>query len=108
MDTLGKISFIFGVVVSIIAGFMTHQWIYAILTVLGLLVGLLNISAKEVQTFLLAAVSLVIISALGADQIAGLPVVGLRLGKIYMALLTFVSPAAIIVALRSLYHRAKK
>jgi len=108
METVGRICFIIGVVLCILAGFFTHEWLYAALTVLGIVVGFLNITAREVQTFLLASVSLVIISALGADQISGLPVIGVTMGRIYMALLTFVSPAAIIVALRSLYHRAKK
>jgi len=108
MEKVGKISFIGGVIVSIIAGFITSQWIFAALTILGMVVGLLNISAKEVQLFLLAAVSLVIISALGADQIVKIPMIGITLERMYIALLTFVSPAAIIVALKSIYHHAKK
>jgi len=80
---------------------------FPILTILGLIVGFLNVQAKEVQSFLLAGIALVIISALGADQISALPVVGGTMGRIYVALLSFVGPATIIVALKSLFGMAK-
>ena len=75
MDKVGRICFIVGVVVSIIAGFITANWIFVALTILGLVVGILNVTATEVQSFLLAAVGLVIISALGSAQITALPLV---------------------------------
>jgi hypothetical protein len=73
------INFSGGVVVAILAGFIAANWIFPALTILGLIVGLMNVTASEVQSFLLAAVSLVIVSALGADKIQGLPEVGKRL-----------------------------
>ncbi len=69
MDKGGRMAFIAGVIISIIAGFFNWSYIFPILTVLGLIVGLLNVNAKEVQAFLLAGISLVIISGLGANQI---------------------------------------
>ena len=108
MDKVGRIGFIVGVVVSILAGFVNSIYIFPALTVLGLIVGFLNVQAKEVQSFLLAAISLVIISAFGSAQINALPVVGATMGRIYTALLTFVAPATIIVALKSLYGLASK
>ena len=108
MGKIGKLAFIIGVVISIIAGFILTDWMLWILTILGVIVGLLNVTTKDEQTFLLAAVSLVIISAFGGDLIYNLPQIGTILGSIYIALLTFVAPAAIVVALKSLYHSAKK
>jgi len=108
MDKVGRICFIVGVVVSIIAGFITANWIFVALTILGLVVGFLNLAAKEVQSFLLAAIGLVIISAMGSNQITALLLVGTILGRIYTALLTFVSPAAIKVALKSIFNVASK
>ncbi len=108
MDKIGRYAFLGGVVVSVIAGFISMDWIFAALTVLGLVVGFLNVGATEVQNFLLAAVGLVIISYFGADKIGSLPLVGDVLGRIYSALLAFVSPAAIIVALKSLYTVSKE
>ncbi len=107
MDKVGRIAFIVGGVVSLLAGFMTGSWIFPALTVMGLLVGILNVGAGEVKDFLLAAIGLVIISAMGAGQITALPVIGATLGRIYLALLTFVAPAAIIVAMKALYGVAK-
>ncbi|HPD57695.1 MAG TPA: hypothetical protein P5294_10880 [Smithellaceae bacterium] len=104
---VGTVCFIIGVVVSILAGFIRWEYLFPILTVLGLIVGFLNVTNKEVQAFLIAAVSLVIISALGADQFADLPVVGETMSRIYAALLAFVGPATIIVALKSIYSLAK-
>ncbi len=104
---VGTVCFIMGVIVSILAGFIYWEYLFPILTVLGLIVGFLNVTNKEVQAFLIAAVSLVIVSALGADQFADLPVVGATMGRIYAALLAFVGPATIIVALKSIYSLAK-
>ncbi len=107
MEKVGRYAFLIGVVISILAGFLSSDWIFAILTLLGLIVGLLNVTSKEVQSFLLAAVSLVIVAGLGSDRITSLPQVGDILGRVYTALLTFVSPAAIIVALKSIFSLAK-
>lgn len=107
MEKIGRICFILGVVVSIIAGFFNWSYIFPILTILGIIVGFLNIQAKEVQAFLVAGISLVIISAFGADQISTLPVVGEVMGRIYKALLSFAGPATIIVALKSIFGMAK-
>ena len=52
MDKIGKIAFIAGVVISIIAGFLTANWIYWALTLLGIVVGFLNVGQKEVKDFL--------------------------------------------------------
>ncbi len=104
---VGSICFIIGVVVSILAGFISWEYLFPILTVLGLIVGFLNVTNTEVQAFLIAAVSLVIISALGADQFADLPLVGETMSRIYTALLAFVGPATIVVALKSIYSLAK-
>jgi hypothetical protein len=107
LDKVGKIAFIIGIVICIIAGLISGAWIYTALTILGLVVGFLNVGAKEVKTFLLAAISLVIIAAFGAEQIGEMEAIGEFLGKVYQALLVFVCPAAIIVALKSLFEVSK-
>jgi len=104
---IGHVAFIFGIVISIVTGFFFKDWMLWLLTILGIVVGFLNIRAKEVQSFLLAAVSLVIISAFGGELIYDIPRIGPLLGSIYIALLIFVAPAAIVVALKSLYQAAK-
>ena len=107
MDKVGRICFIIGVIVAIIAGFFPWIYIFPILTILGLIVGFLNVKTSEVQSFLLAGVSLVIISAFGADLINTIPVIGGFMSRIYIALLSFVGPATLIVALKSIFGMAK-
>lgn len=108
MEKIGGLAFIAGVAVSIIAGFITANWILPLLTILGLVVGFLNVSTREMQTFVLVAIGLVLIAAFATPQIRSLPEVGPFLGRIYLALLLFIAPAATVVALRGLFMIAKK
>jgi len=100
---LRRISLASGIGVSVIAGFFSWEYIFPVLIVLGLGSGFLNVTIKEVQPFLVASVSLAIISACGTALITALPIVGPPIGRICIALLAFVVPATIIVALKSLY-----
>jgi hypothetical protein len=108
MEKIGGFAFIAGVAVSIIAGFITANWILPLLTILGLVVGFLNVSTREMQTFVLVAIGLVLIAAFATPQIRSLPEVGPILSRIYLALLLFIAPAATVVALRGLFMIAKK
>jgi type IV secretory pathway TrbD component len=107
MNMIGRIAFIIGVLLCVAVGFVTQDWIFWALTLLGVLVGILNIQQKEIMKFLWATIALVVVSAFGATQISTFPTIGPVVGRIYMALLTFVSPAAIIVALKAVFHLAK-
>lgn len=65
----------------------------------------LNIIQKEVVPFLLATVAL----GLGAQtSFSALPMVGLYIDIIMANLVTFVAPAAVIVALKVVYDIARK
>ena len=107
MDKLGKYATIVGVVIAIIGGFVAAPWILTALTILGVVVGLLNVKTKEVKDFLLASVALVVISALGANAIAQIPEVGPVVMRVYISLMLFICPAALIVALKVIYEIAK-
>ena len=60
MRMLGFLAFIVGFILAIVAGlfFPGQAWVYYVLVVLGLIIGLLNISDKEVMLFLVAAIAL--------------------------------------------------
>ena len=73
------------------------------LIVIGLIVGLFNITSKEVTPFLLSGICLIIASAFGAGMTASIPGVGATLSSI---LLIFV-PATIIVAVKNVFSLAK-
>jgi len=114
-EKLGSYAFLAGVILSILAGAFSvalasmEGLILLGLFVVGLLVGVLNISDKEVDKFLIAAIALGLISSsnLGvADQVfSGL---GTTLNAIAQNLVRFVAPAALIVALKSIYGLAKE
>ncbi len=103
MDRVGKYAFIAGVVLAFLAGFGQETWIPAVLAVLGLVVGILNITAAETRSFLLAAVGLI----LSASSIQSLPWVGDWLATVLGYLVVFIGPALLVVALKSLFETAK-
>lgn len=109
MQKVGSWAFIIGVVIAIVAGVITLKpWLASVLIILGLIVGFLNITAAETTSFLLAVISLVIIAGFGADVLREMAVVGDRLSRIFSALLVFLIPAGIVVALKSIYAVAKE
>lgn len=104
--TTGHWAFILGVLLAIIAGLVpqlqttTITWI---LVLLGLIVGFLNVTIKETQEFLIAAIALLLIgTAKGIVPVVTTGIIGTILGNI----LVFVAPAALIVALKAVYDLA--
>ena len=91
--------FIIGLVIAIIAPFIGLDLIW-LLVLIGVIVGLLNITAKEVNSFLIATVALVIASS--SLQIWTL------LTSILDNVVILVAPAAIIVAVKAVYALASK
>lgn len=106
-NRLGAWAFLAGVIIAIIVSFLgisTTVGIGAIvLVVIGLIIGLINITGKETTTFLLASVSLVIVSAFGSSSLASIAYVG----EILQALLVLFVPATVVVALRALFAVSK-
>ncbi len=108
--SLGSLLFLVGAVVAVIAGLISPGGVSTTLTsvliILGIVVGFLNVTLKEENSFLLATVSLVIVSALGGAVLSQVAVVGVYLEGMLLGILTFVIPAAIIVALKAVYSLA--
>ncbi len=104
---IGTWAFIVGTLIAVVAGFFPlGPWTVSLLIILGLLVGVLNITASEVNSFLLTTVALVIVAGFGGNVFADVALVGVYLQRILNAIIVFVVPAAIIVALRSIYTLA--
>ena len=106
-NSLGSWAFILGVLIAIIAGLAagaldvaTQGYVGIILVILGLVVGFLNISAKEVNDFLIASIALV---AVGAANLTAIPMVGGYLATMVLYIAAFVAPAALVVALKAIY-----
>jgi hypothetical protein len=102
---VGRWAFILGVVFAVVLGLlgnMNEVWVI-ILIVIGLIIGLLNITEKETTPFLISGTSLVIISALGGNFLYNVEVLANVLG----ALLVIFVPATVIVAVKSIFNLAK-
>jgi len=110
-------AFLVGVVVAILIGLFAEQLagiarhvLYILLVVLGLFVGYLIVEDKGSATFLIASVSLVIVSGLGNNSlmfISNLSPILAYLVKVLSALLVLFIPATIVVALKSVFSITK-
>jgi len=104
MEQIGKWAFIIGIVLSVIAAFVSQMgWMYWALAVLGVVVGFLNITSEETKGFLIAAIALI----LSASSVQSIPFVGELVTRIMGNLVAFMSAAVLIVALKSLFETAK-
>lgn len=108
LEQIGHWSFILGVIIAILAGLLGAAYaetVAMLLVVLGIIIGFLNISEKEVYNFLIAAIALLLTGAAGLET---LPVIGTFIGPILTNIATFVAPAAVIVALKAVYELGKR
>lgn len=113
----GVWAFLIGAVVAVVmaggstAGqvWATNAWLVFALVVLGLVVGILNITKVETHEFLLAAVALLVAKTANLSAINTLiPFVGTFLEAVVSNAITLVAPAAVVVALTSLYKAMKE
>lgn len=101
----GHWAFLIGIALAVIAGVVpqlqtpTVTWV---MVLLGLVVGLLNITAKETQEFLIATIALVLVSSAASNIVA----LGVMMSSILMNIVTFVFPAALLVALKAIWELA--
>lgn len=105
-STIGSWAFLIGVILAVILGALgvvEGTWT-AVLVVLGLIVGILNITDEEVRPFLTAGTVLVLVSFLGRDVLGSVAL----LGNILNAVMALFVPATVIVALKSVFSLAKK
>jgi len=101
---IGKWAFIVGLVISVLAGLLFQpDWAIWVLAILGLIVGLLNVTAEDTRGFLLAAIAL----TLSATALNTLPIVGTALSFILPFVVAFVAGAMIVVALKELFQTAR-
>ncbi len=116
---VGKLSFIFGIFLSLLVGIILGTGnfklslgvgiAYSIIFILGLIVGLLNITVKEINEFLIASITFLVAAGLNVYVIKlTLPVFGGLIEQVFFAMGIFVAPAATIVALKAMYELAKK
>jgi hypothetical protein len=104
MRTVGKWAFIIGLVLAGVVGlFFQVEWVVWVLAILGAIVGLLNITVEDTQSFLLAAIAF----ALSATALNAIPLVGGTIGNILGYVAAFVAGATIVVAAKTLFVTAR-
>ena len=100
-----------GVILAIIIGIFQialvsyYSWIYFVLAFLGIIVGLASVNDdyRDAIIFLMATVSVVIVSSIGQERLLFIGDVGRFMVTILNALLTMFIPATIIVALKTVF-----
>jgi len=107
MAMIGFWAFIIGLVLAIVGGLVAPQnaVIIVILVILGLIIGFLNVTAKEIMLFLIATIALIV--AGGVFE----PIKVLGIGAILNNMLGYVTvmmaPAAVVAAIKALWAVGK-
>ena len=100
----GRWAFIAGLIVAVLAGLLFQpEWAIWVLAILGVIVGLLNITAEDTRGFLLAAIAL----TLSATALNTIPGVGTAFSYVLPMVVAFVAGATIVVAFKELFQTAR-
>ncbi len=104
MANIGRYAFIVGFGLAIVAGLgFQATWVAWALAILGLVVGFLNVTAKETRGFLIAAIALM----LSATAVQSIPFVGDIVTRILSNVIAFIAAAVLVVALKSIFETVK-
>src|SRR5512136_1654427 len=104
---VGFWAFIVGLVISLVAGLVLpgNGIVVLILVILGIIIGFLNITPKETQALLLAAIALIVVG----NAFAPLKFLGIDtfIAGILAYVTVLVAPAAVIAAIKTLWAIGK-
>jgi len=93
---IGRWALVIGIILAVVAGFAVIPALSAVLFVLGLIVGFLNIKEKESTSFLVAVIALLLIGVAGLQLGRLTPVVVSILNNF----IAFLAAAGLVVALK--------
>ena len=105
-NKLGRWAFLIGVILAVVLGIfgpLSSTWV-GLLVLIGLIVGLLNITESETNSFLMSGLALIIASVFGQSVLQQVSV----LNNILDALLAVFVPSTIIVSIRHVFTLAKR
>jgi hypothetical protein len=109
--TIGLLAFLVGIILAIVGGIGYHDnsGITLTLVIVGILVGVLNITGKEVLPLLIAAIALIVVGLTkGFAPLDDLGVgAGTKINDIVAYIAIFITPAAIISAVRAIWAVAR-
>ena len=104
LEMVGGYLFLLGVVIALISGFIAASWILPLLVVLGLIVGIFNVTDKEIDGYLLAVIAIILLASTSAPIIKTFYA---PLETIFLNVALFAAFGAIIPALKKIYNIAK-
>jgi hypothetical protein len=108
---IGLLAFLGGIILAIVGGAVSQDngGIVLALVIMGILVGVLNVTAKEVLPLLIAAIALIVVGNTTAfqplDDLGG--EAGTKINQMVAYLATFMAPAAVISAFRAVLALAR-
>jgi len=110
-EKIGAWAFMIGVILAIVIGLagryigmpVTSTNVVFVLGLLGVIVGVLNVTDREVGLFLIATIAFLSAVAALDKVLTAVPVVGDLLIPVLGCIALFVAPGAAIVALKALY-----
>jgi hypothetical protein len=104
MEQAGKWSFIIGLLLSFGAVLVSDQyWTIPVLAVLGVIVGFMNVTSDESNTFLIAGIALI----MSATALETFPLVGEFLTEMIANVVAFLVAAVLVVAIKAIVSTAK-
>lgn len=109
MAIVGPWAYMLGVAAAIVLGFAMPNNAMAFwgLGVLGLIVGLLNVTEKETLLFLVAAIAFLSSANSLSALFVQVPALGDAAAYMFKYLVAFTAPAAAIVSIKALYEISK-
>lgn len=108
---IGLLAFWVGIILAIVGGiwYQNSENIVLTLVIVGIIVGLLNVTGKEVLPLLIAAIALIVVGLTKGfaplDKFGG--GAGTKLNEIVDYIAIFITPAAIISAIRAVWAVAR-
>lgn len=109
---IGEWSFFVCVIIAVLGGIFApnNGGMTLALVILGIIVGVINITEKETAPYLIATIALIAAGTAGfevLDNITGQLAIGTRIDDVLNYISNFVAPAAVIVALKAIWGMAK-
>jgi len=110
LSMVGFWAFIAGLIIAVVVGILAALGIVGaavmpaiiiVLIILGLVVGFLNITAKEILLFLVATIALIVVGGVFAPL--NVFSIGAMLDAILALVATLMAPAAIVAAIKALW-----
>lgn len=114
---VGPAAFYIGLLIALIAAFVTPSaWLFVALGVLGVIVGLLNITTRETSPFLLASIAFIVAAwgmwtlmymAFGLALVSIPEILTKEFLRLAANLTVLIGASAMVISLRAIYEVAK-